>query len=258
MSGRAIEATITTQGEVWFASREVGRLADTEPYLLNTALYYALGLASGRYVDGTFEPTYVEDTAEIASDVYVSPAVAVGQGSDADEGTNFITSTYNTSDDNYATINYSAQNDPDAGRNLPSYGRRRVLGHGNRLRFFLVPFGREADALDSALPRYVRLGKKRGKARIDTRVLPVKERTGGYQLGHPIGAYDSEQRPVGNLITKRMRPTPLIAQADYEGEHLAIRVDSGANEEQAKGENDEDDPEYVELPGDVQFLSKKR
>lgn len=258
MPGWAIEATIRTQGEVWFASREVGRLADTESYLLNTALYYALGLASGRYVDGTFEPTYVEDTAEIARDVYVSPAVPVGQRADGGDGTNFITSTYNTSDDNYATVNYSAQNDPDAGRNLPSYGRRRVLGHGNRLRFFLVPFDREADALESALPRYVRLGKKRGKARIDTRILPVEGRTGGYQLGHPINAYDSEQRPVGNLITKRMRPTPLIVQADYEGDHLAIRVDDGADKRRPKEDDNEDDPEYVKLPEDVQFLSRKR
>lgn len=241
----ALEVTLRTQGETWFASREVGRLADTEPYFLNTALYYAFGFASGRYVDRLFEPTYLNDTADIADDIYVTPA-APTTGVE-----NRITSTYNTSTDSYATINYSAQDDPDEGQNLPSYGRRRVLGHGNELRCYVLGWNIEADALDAKLPGYIRLGKKRGKARVETRQLAVADATGRYELGHAIGAYDSEQSPVGNLITKQMRPTPLIGQGTYEGSYIEL---SEPTSEQDTGSNGDS----VKLPADVQFLRRKR
>lgn len=242
----ALEVTLRTQGEIWFASREVGRLADTEPYFLNTALYYALGLASGRYVDRLFEPTYLDDTAGIADEIYVTPATPV-------EGVeNRITSTYNTSTDNYATINYSGQDDPNEGRNLPSYGRRRVLGHGNELRCYVLGRGIDAVELDTELPGYIRLGKKRGKARVETRPLAVEERSGEYELGHAVGAYDSAQTPIGNLITKQMRPTPLVVQATYDGSYIELSP-------QRSDPDDECNPDRsVSLPADVQFLRRKR
>jgi CRISPR-associated protein Csc1 len=241
----ALAVTLRTNGEIWFASREVGRLADTEPYFLNTALYYAFGLAAGRYVDRLFEPTYLDDTAAVADEVYISPAAAV------DGVDNRITSTYNTSSDDYAAINYSAQDDPDAKQNLPTYGRRRVLGHGNELRCYVL--GREMDVkeLDGELPGYVRLGKKRGKAKVETEELAVDTDTGEYELGHPIGAYDSEQTPVGNLITKQMRPTPLIAQATYQGSYIEL---SELGAEPA----DQDVGDSVAFPADIQFLRRKR
>lgn len=240
----ALELTIRTQGEIWFASREVGRLADTEPYFLNTALYYALGLASGRYVDRLFEPTYVDDTEAVADEIYVTPAAPTPR---AEDGVgNWITSTYNTTSDDYATINYSAQEDPDAKRNLPSYGRRRVLGHGNELRCYVLGRGVDADDLEDRIPGYARLGKKRGKAKVETRRLAVDTDRGDYDLGHPIGAYDTEQTPTGELLTKRMRPMPLVVQGRYDGPHVEL---TGP---------DEDEEWSLELPGDLRFLETKR
>ena len=259
MTEQAIEATIHTQGEVWFASREVGRLADTESYLLNTALYYALGFASGRYLDTQFQPTYIEDTEKVAKEIYISPAAPIGQRGNALGHTNYITSTYNTSDDNYATLNLSAQDDPDAKKNLPSYGRRRALGHDNVFQFYLIPKDIDVETIQNRLPTYIRLGKKRGKARIESRILPTQKRTGEYNLGHPIGAYDSEQTPNGNLITKRMRPTPLLLQGDYQGKHIAIRINGNDTSESSEDKpKDEDEPRYVRFPGDVTFLKTKR
>jgi|APHM01.1.fsa_nt_gi CRISPR-associated protein Csc1 len=242
----ALAVTLRTQGEIWFASREVGRLADTEPYLLNTALYYAFGLASGRYVDRLFEPTYIDDTADIADNVYITPATPT-------EGvTNRITSTYNTSTDDYATINYSAQNDPNEGRNLPSYGRRRVLGHGNELRCYVLGRGLGTGELRAELPGYVRLGKKRGKARVKTKPLAVDDGTGMYELGHSIGAYDSDQTPVGDLITKQMRPTPLVAQGTYDGSHVVL------SDPKPNSEAEDTTGNSVKLPADLKFLRRKR
>ncbi|MFD1588205.1 type I-D CRISPR-associated protein Cas5/Csc1 [Halorientalis brevis] len=232
-----LEATLRTRGEVTFTSREVGRLADTGTYILNTALYYALGLASGRYVDTSYEPTYVEDTADVTS-VYVSPAAPVS-------GTtpNYVTTTYNATSDEYAEVNYSAQDDPNAKQNLPSYGRRRSLAHGTPLRFFVISRNHAPNKLAERLPRYIRLGKKRGKARLDIQRRSASKQTGKFQLNHPIGAYDYPDPPEGNVITKSMKPTPLVIQGDYTGEY--IRIDRGDNDQ-------------VCFPTGLTFLETKR
>jgi len=237
-----LEATIRTRGEITFTSREVGRLADTEPYVLNTALYYALGLASGRYVDRSFEPTYVDDTDPVADAVYVSPAAPV-------PGTtpNYVTTTYNATRDEYAVVNYAAEDDPYEGRNLPSYGRRRSLARGTDLRFFIIPQERDAAAIADELPQYARIGKKRGKARIDLTVREANRCSGSFRLNHPIGAYDHDATPTGNVVSKSMQPTPIILQADYEGEYLCIERDDADTE-----------PESVELPSELTFLATKR
>lgn len=232
-----LEATLRTKGEVTFTSREVGRLADTEPYILNTALYYALGLASGRYVDTSYEPTYVDDTTEV-TDVYVSPAVPVPETSP-----NYVTTTYNATRDEYAEVNYSAQEDPNAKQNLPSYGRRRSLAHGTPLRFFIVSRGPTADELQDRLPQYIRLGKKRGKARMELQRRSATKQSGKFRLNHPIGAYDNPEPPEGNVITKSMKPTPIVMQGDYTGEYLSI---------------DRGDDSSVRFPTGLTFLSTKR
>lgn len=234
-----IEGRLRTQGEVTFTSREVGRLADTEPYVLNTALYYALGLASGRYVDTEFEPTYLADTEDV-TDVYVSPAAPV-----SGEAPNFVTTTYNATRDAYAERNYAAEDDPYEKQNLPSYGRRRSLAQGTTLRFFVLPGSRDADELVADLPTYLRLGKKRGKARLDLSVREASVQSGAFRLGHPIGAYDTEQVPLGNVVTKSMKPTPLVMQADYEGEYVALDRESGSDSDRG-------------LPADLTFLNRKR
>jgi len=237
-----LEGTVRTRGEVTFTSREVGRLADTEPYVLNTALYYALGLAQGQYVDRTYEPSYVKDTDPIANEVYVSPAAPV-------PGTTpeYVTTTYNATRDEYAVINYSAEADPYEGQNLPTYGRRRSLAQGTVLRFFLIPKTGDASALVEEVPQYARLGKKRGKVRVDLTTREATRSSGPFRLNHPIGAYDYEATPTGNVVSRSMKPTPIVLQADYEGEHLRIDRSEAAT-----------DPETVTLPTGLTFLATKR
>lgn len=237
-----LEATIRTCGEVTFTSREVGRLADTEPYILNTALYYALGLASGRYVDTSFEPTYIDDTDEIAKKIYISPAAPVPGTSP-----NYVETTYNATRDEYAEINYSAEDDPYEKQNLPSFGRRRSLTQRTQLRFFLIPRNQSASQLKASLPQYIRLGKKRGKARLDTTVRDASEQTGSFRLNHPIGAYDYDEVPTANVVTKSMKPTPILLQGDYEGDYLKINRSEAATE-----------PETVSFPRELIFLKQRR
>jgi len=91
-------------------------------------------------------------------------------------------------------------------------------------------------------------GKKRGKARVETDPLDVSEGDGEFDLGHPIGAYDTSLTPIGNLVTKRMRPTPLVMQASYEGAYVELKSSDPDDDgiqllltQRSSRPNDEDD-----------------
>jgi CRISPR-associated protein Csc1 len=234
---KIIEVVLETQGKIGFASREVGRTADTADYLLNTALHYAFGFAVGRYVDTIHQPTYVEDTAEIADELYITPAAPLEQPE-------YWTTIYNARGDKYTTVNYPAAEDPDQDINIPRFGRERAFSHGNEFRCYILPYEMTAHDVCADLPSYIRLGKKRGKAKLRSRIVEARREQGQFSLNHPIGVYDYEETPLGSVISKNMRPTPLILQANYDDEHFAI----------SRGKNEPP----VKLPANLRFLETKR
>jgi CRISPR-associated protein Csc1 len=233
---KVVEARLTTQGRVGFASREVGRLADTSEYILNTALYYALGFAGGRYVDTEFRPTYIDDTDDVAEQLYITPAAPVEQP-------NYSTAFYNARGDDYATINYSAEDDPQSGLNLPKFGSERRFSHGNEFRLYAIPKSSDAEQIAEQIPEYARLGKKRGKVRVHTRTLEARRESGEFTANHPFGVNDYDNTPLSNVVSKKMRPTPIILQAKYEDDYLSIPREDRPN---------------AKLPVDLTFLGRKR
>lgn len=232
-----VEAVLETQGRVAFAAREVGRTVDTGEYILNTALHYALGIAAGRYVDTKHRPTYLEDTEAAIENLYITPAEPL-------DSPDYLTTVYNARGDRYATVNYDATEDPDQDKNLPRFGRERAFRHGNQFRFYLLPRELAAKAIEERLPVYVRLGKKRGKAKLHTRIVEAQRRSGRFTSNHPFSAYDYDGMPLGSVVSKQMRPTPLILQAEYEDDHLVIP--RGDREPPAR------------IPAELQFLRRKR
>jgi len=242
-----IEATLTTRGKVGFASREVGRMTDTDPCILNTALHYALGLASGRYVDVSHQPTYVEDTADVVDEVYVTPAAPARAERLGSIRTEYLTTNRNARSDTYATPNYPADDDPTgkSERNLPTFERERALAPENVFRFYLFPYERDAAGLTTQLPSYIRLGKKRGKGHVNYRIVDAERRSGTFRLGHPLSVYDHETRPVGGVVMKQMQPTPVWFEGEFESNHYAIEPPF-PNEER------------VHYPAEAKFLATKR
>lgn len=232
-----VEVILETQGKVGFASREVGRTVDTAEYLLNTALHYALGFASGRYIDTEHRPTYIEDTEAVVDQLYITPAAPL-------ESPNYWTTIYNARGNDYTTVNYAAADDPDQDINIPRFGRQRAFSNGNEFRCYIIPREQSAGAILETLPAYVRLGKKRGKAKVHAKIIEASRETGEFTLNHPISVYDYTESPLGNLISKNMRPTPLLLQAEYNDEYLVIPNES--------------DNRPIKLPIDLQFLTKKR
>lgn len=232
-----VEIILETQGKVRFASREIGRTVDTAEYLLNTALHYAFGFASGRYVDTKHQPTYVEDTEAVVDQLYITPAAPR-------ESPSYWTTTYNARGDDYTAVNYAAADDPDQDINIPRFGRERAFSHGNEFTCYILPREQSANEILDALPAYVRLGKKRGKAKVHARTVEARRQTGQFTLNHPISTYDYTELPLGSLVSKKMRPTPLVLQAEYEDEHLVIPRES--------------DDAPITIPADLQFLKTKR
>lgn len=242
-----IAATIESHGRVAFTTREVGRMADTGQYILNTALYYAFGLASGRYVDIENVPTYVADTEEVAEEVYIAPAAPVLTGGGNDESGLSTTTTFR----NAMSDSYAKSKEGGVDSNLPQWNRERVLMNGNLFRTFIFPYGdQSARDLADRLPRYIRLGSGRGKCWVDYHVVDADRCEGHFQLNHPISLYDVPERPSGNVITKQMRPTPLVIEGEYEREHLVI------SREQLPASPD--DPTPVLYPARPIFLQNKR
>lgn len=213
---QVIEATLLTHGKVGFASREVGRMADTDPCILNTALYYALGLASGRYVDVTHKPTYIEDTAAVSDKLYITPAAPARVERQDAIRTQYLTTNRSNRSDKYA----SGSEAPD--RNVPTFERERTLSSENAFRFYVFPYQRDATTVVAEFPSYIRLGKKRGKAHVSYRVVDAQRRSGTFDLGHPLSIYDHDASPIGGVVMKQMQPTPVWFEGEFDTDHYAI------------------------------------
>ncbi|MCK5109201.1 MAG: type I-D CRISPR-associated protein Cas5/Csc1, partial [Methanosarcinales archaeon] len=101
-----------------------------------------------------------------------------------------------------------------------------------------------AESIASKIPKYVRLGKKRSKACVRTRLIEGKLDEGEFVSNHPFGIYDYAGVPIGDLISMRMRPVPLIVQGRYRGKF--IRIPRGGGKED------------IILPYKLELLKKKR
>lgn len=249
-SVEVIEATLTTHGKVGFVSREVGRMSDTDPYLLNTALYYALGLAQGNYVDTSHQPTYKRDTAATAANTYITPGkpVATADGTEIPSDSpsvEYITTNRNARSDSYATPNLPAKDDRNeyADLNTPSFEQERCFLPENTFRFYIFLAPDSPHSIQD-LPRYIRLGKDRGKCRVDYREVPFETHSGTYSISHPMSAYDHTDKPDAGVVMKKIPPLTLWIEATFEGQYISIDPDS-------------DDPVAYPHPEELEFLKTR-
>ena len=235
-----VECSIETLDRTLYASREIGDLVDTGDYILSTALYYAFGFVSGKYINFGNKPNYIEETSEIYKKFYITPAKpeSVAEymckilGVPAPRGKakplpyfgGHSVSHWNARPHQYAVKNYKAADLPkdQKGKNLPKFGRERVLDQQNLLTAYILPYEGDADSIASRIPRYIRFGKKRSKARIRTSVVEGMIEEGEFLTNHPFGIYDYEDVPLGDLISIKMRPVPLIIQGRYRGKFIRI------------------------------------
>lgn len=230
------EGVLELMGELFFATLEPGNRYVTKPLILNSALYYALGYAGGSYVNQATggrskrqQPTYVEDTAAFADEIYVSVARPITP-------LRFTTENANARGDDYVQ-----RNQPEKQMNSPTgkIGTRKQIQPGARFRFFVLAF----DGAVPDLPAYVRVGKKRTKALIEWNRLPVRRHAGSFLMNHPVLVDDLARMPIGDIRFSRMIPFDVIEQGRFEGPYCAVTCTDG---------------EEVCFPADLQFLRRWR
>jgi len=171
---------------LYYATREIGRLYESEPVIHNYALCYALGLVNSdsyRYFCSEQIPQYQEHLNPLNEEkIYVTPARAIVH-----------TAVLNTW--KYANNNYHVEMEKTQ-KNIPSFGRAKEIAPESVFECFIISHH------PLQLPKWIRLGKWMSKAEVKLTELSLSKQKEDYQV---IG-YDVINMPPVSLIRNvRMR-----------------------------------------------------
>ena len=199
---------------LYYATREIGRLYETEPILHNYALCYALGLVdsavhcttvaeehSYRYFCPEQVPKYAEHLTPLNEQgIYITPARAVHHAS--------VLHTWK-----YANNNYHVEMEKTQ-KNIPSFGRAKEIAPESIFDCFIL----SEKAL--TLPKWIRLGKWMSKAEVTIQPLTSKlNREDVFTCSHPLNPLDIMfTNQVLSYDTINMPPVSLIRNVQMRGE----------------------------------------
>lgn len=203
---RIIRCKLCLHENLFYATREIGRLYETGRYLHNYGLTYALGLAAAAYASVGAIPGYSVELSPLNQrQLYVTPA---RPGKVAYELNTF----------KYADNRYRVKMEPGS-RNTPSFGRAKELVVGSEFTFSVI------SGAEWQPPKWVRLGKWMSKAAVE--VLGSEEvgavRQGVYTAALPLNPLDLPldcQLLAYDLIS--MPPVSLLDNAQLSGPHYRL------------------------------------
>jgi len=207
--------TLELHDSMYFATREIGRLYETEPVLHNYALCYALGLVdsdrhsttvpeehSYRYFCPEQVPKYEKHLTPLNQQgIYVTPARAVKH-----------TAVLNTW--KYANNNYHVEMEKTQ-KNIPSFGRAKEIAPESQFEGFIL------SEKPLSLPRWIRLGKWASKAEVRIEELPkVRSAEGEFTFPYPLNPLDVMfTHQVLSYDTVNMPPVSLIRNVRLQGHY---------------------------------------
>lgn len=195
---------------VFFATREMGTLYETERFFHNYALSYALfnnSILRVPYFWASYRPRYSEDLGKLNErGIYVTPAYPIHAS--------FLLITWKM-----AQVGYYRKADRFGGKNFPmNFGRAKELAPESEFEFFVI----HKEPL--TLPRWIRLGKWASKAVvIPSEVMEAKLQKGEFVSTPPLNPLDlpnSLEPSIYDLIS--MPPVSLLNHARFDGEHYAL------------------------------------
>ena len=193
--------------EIYFASKELGILYETNPVIGNYALSYAMKFCQAKYNQTSI--SYKEDFNMISENgIYITPAYI--------DTPKYITSTFNALSDKY---NHKMDR---AKLNYPQMGKIKALASGNIATGFIFC---ENDFVKQS---YIRLGKFMGKAKVTYTqcsfnvIEDYKKECFGY-----INVVDLlEKFNVMSFEMLNMHPVPLMKKVRGQGELYEIKSNS--------------------------------
>jgi CRISPR-associated protein Csc1 len=210
--------TIELHDSLYYATREIGRLYETEPILHNYGLCYALGLIdSDRYYTRVTEehsynyfcpeqiPKYQEHLTPLNQQgIYITPARAINYAS--------VLNTWK-----YANNNYHVEMEKTQ-KNIPSFGRTKEIAPESQFECFIV------SDRPLNLPRWIRLGKWMSKAEVKIELLQFKlNRENNFICSHPLNPLDIMfANQVFSYDTINMPPVSLIRNVRMTGEYYSF------------------------------------
>lgn len=216
------ECKLTLHDNVFFATREMGILYETEKYLHNWALSYALFevvyIPRPYRLKGAIaqKPSYLDETQEQNllhlnhAGIYVFPALPVVWS--------YQVNTFKAAQVAYygKSVQFGGEG---AKRNYPiNYGRAKELAVGSQYKTYI--FSRQT----IKIPHWIRLGKWSAKVRIEaTEITDLKQHSGEYISKHPLNPLDlptSSRLLLYNRIV--MPPVSLVSQAQLAGEYWEL------------------------------------
>lgn len=199
---------LTLHENLFFATREVGRLYETGRYLHNYALTYALGLAVAPYFHAEQKPRYQEQISSLNDrGIYVTPARGA-------------TVTYALNTFKYGDNRYHVEM-VQGSLNTPSFGRAKEIAVGSAFHFAVLSANEPL-----SLPKWVRLGLWRSKATVTWETAAadfVSSRTN--QATYPLNPLDV-QAVLYSFDLISMPPSSLIDQVTTSGDWWVAASDS--------------------------------
>lgn len=210
---------------LYYATREIGRLYETEPLLHNYALCYGLGLVDSEKYGTTVSekdayryfcleqvPKYEEHLTPLnRQGIYVTPARAVRHSS--------VLNTWKYADNRYHVEMQKTQ------KNIPSFGRAKEIAPESEFEFFVI------SQKSLSFPRWIRLGKWMSKAELKIKELSILKRHASqeFMFPYPLNPLDVMfSHQVLSYDTINMPPVSLIRNVRMIGESYTIEGFSGS------------------------------
>lgn len=185
--------TLTLHENLFYATREIGRLYETGRYLHNYALTYALELAVAPYFHSEQMPRYAEQLTPLNKrGIYVTPARGTA--------VSYVLNTFK-----YASNLYHVE--MLKGRlNTPSFGRAKELAVESQFQFAVLSATEQL-----ILPRWIRLGLWRSKAHIEwENAEAINQPMQLRQTSLPLNPLDISVNQLSTFDLISMPPSSLV------------------------------------------------
>jgi len=203
MSITITRCRLTLHDSVYYATREMGTLYETERYIHNYALSYALfndTIIKVPYFCATYKPGYSGDLGKLNDlGIYVTPAKPIVW--------DYILATWKM-----AQVTYYRKPERFGGKNYPkNIGRAKELAPESEFEFFVL----SEEPLQ--LPHWIRLGKWMSKAEVVVETMESpREKQESFTASCPLNPLDVPgQLLVFDVIS--MPPVSLVMNARIEG-----------------------------------------
>ena len=201
---------LTLHDTLFYATREMGTLYETERYIHNYALSYALfndSIIRVPYFCASYKPNYAGDLGKLnEAGIYVTPARPLIW--------DYVLATWKM-----AQVTYYRKPERFGGKNYPvNIGRAKELGPGSTFEFFVL------SQKPVSLPRWIRLGKWMSKAEVanlSTQISKVHSADKPFIAACPLNPLDiPSQASAFDLIS--MPPVSLINNARLVGAYYEV------------------------------------